>query len=160
MNDDNIISVAQLSEFARLVKGVKFKSNNKEDVYEWVGKTLGKFRYFGETKRNKGIIKNYIMQMTGYSGGNVDKLIARKKDSEKVFLKERTQNTLLFLNTKINGEKTEISYHKAFKMIFDRGSEITHEKLDEKTIFELTKKPVDKEKSRAFGSAHPILLLG
>jgi len=45
-------------------------------------------------------------------------------------------------------------------MIFDRVSEITHEKLDEKTIFELTKKPVDKEKSRAFGFAHPIWLRG
>ena len=30
--------------------------------------------------------------------------------------------------------------------------------MDEKTIFELTKKPVNKEKSRAFGSAHPIWL--
>ncbi|PIT88828.1 MAG: hypothetical protein COU29_00410 [Candidatus Magasanikbacteria bacterium CG10_big_fil_rev_8_21_14_0_10_36_32] len=43
-------------------------------------------------------------------------------------------------------------------MIFDRVSEITGEKMDEKTIFELTKKPVNKEKSRAFGSAHPIWL--
>ncbi len=68
--------------------------------------------------------------------------------------------SLLFSNTKINGEKTEISYHKAFKMIFDRVSEITGEKMDEKTIFELTKKPVNKEKSRAFGSAHPIWLPG
>lgn len=66
--------------------------------------------------------------------------------------------SLLFSNTKTNGEKTEISYHKAFKMIFDRVSEITEEKMDEKTIFELTKKPVNKEKSRAFGSAHPIWL--
>jgi len=66
--------------------------------------------------------------------------------------------SLLFSNTKINGDKTEISYQKPFQMIFDRVSEITHEKLDEKTIFELTKKPVDKEKSRAFGSAHPIWL--
>jgi hypothetical protein len=66
--------------------------------------------------------------------------------------------SLLFSNTKINGDKTEISYQKPFQMIFDRVSEITHEKLDEKTIFELTKKPVNKEKSRAFGSAHPIWL--
>jgi hypothetical protein len=66
--------------------------------------------------------------------------------------------SLLFSNTKINGEKTEISYQKPFKMIFDRVSEITGEKMDEKTIFELTKKPVNKKKSRAFGSAHPIWL--
>lgn len=100
MNDDSIVSVAQLSEFAKFAKKAKFKSNNKKEAYEWVGKTLGKFRYHSETKKNKGIIKSYIIGATGYSSDNVDKLIARKKKFGQVFLKERTQHVFPRLYTK------------------------------------------------------------
>jgi hypothetical protein len=44
-------------------------------------------------KKNKGIIKKYIVTLTGYSGGQVDKLIKRKRKFGKVFLFERTQHT-------------------------------------------------------------------
>jgi hypothetical protein len=100
MNDDSVVSVAQLSEFAKFAKHVKFNSNNKKQAYEWVGKTLGKFHYHSETKKNRGIIKNYIIGVTGYSSDNVDKLIARKKKYGKVFLKERTQHTFPRFYTK------------------------------------------------------------
>jgi len=35
MNDDSIMSVAQLSEFAKFAKVAKFKSSNKKESYEW-----------------------------------------------------------------------------------------------------------------------------
>ena len=93
MDDNHIISVAQLKELVKFGKCVKFNSNNKKETYEWIGRTLGKFQYFRESKKNKGIIKNYIMVMTGYSEGQIDKLIKRKKKYGKVFLMERTQHT-------------------------------------------------------------------
>ena len=93
MNDDHIESVAQLTELVKHGKSVKFKSNNKIQTYEWVGKTLGKFRYFSESKKNRGIIKKYMIVMTGYSEGQIDKLIKRKRKFGKVFLSKRTQHT-------------------------------------------------------------------
>lgn len=93
MNDDHIMSVSQLSELVKFGNGVKFNSSNKKETYEWVGRTLGKFRYFSESKKNRGIIKNYVITMTGYSEGQVDKLIKRKKKFGKLFLMERTQHT-------------------------------------------------------------------
>lgn len=51
-------------------------------------------------------------------------------------------------------------YQKAFKMVFERVSQMLGENVDENTTFEPLKEPVDKEKSRAFGSAHPIWLRG
>lgn len=100
MNDDSLVSVAQLREFAKLGNGAKFKSKDKKEAYEWVEKTLIKFHYLSETKKNKGIIKRYIVSMTGYSEGNVDKLISRKRHKKKVFLVERTQNTFNTFYTK------------------------------------------------------------
>jgi hypothetical protein len=93
MDDSHIMSVAQLTELVKFGKSVRFNSSNKQETYEWIGRTLGRFRYFSESKNNRGIIKNYITTMTGYSEGQVDKLIKRKKEHGKVFLMERTQHT-------------------------------------------------------------------
>lgn len=93
MDDNHIESVAQLTELVKLGKGVKFNSNNKEETYEWIGRTLGKFRYFSESKKSRGIIKNYIIVMTGYSKSQISKLIQRKKKFGDIFIKQRTQHT-------------------------------------------------------------------
>ncbi len=69
-----------------------FKSVSQEEAYEWVDKAMIKFRYFRETKRNRGIIKEYFRTMTGYSDTNIDRLIARKKLTKVIKRKERTQN--------------------------------------------------------------------
>lgn len=93
MEDNHLLSVAQLEELVKFGKCVKFNSSNKKETYEWIGRTLGKFRYFSESKKNRGIIKNYIITMTGYSEGQTDKLIAMKKKFGRVFVRERTQHT-------------------------------------------------------------------
>ncbi len=94
MKDDHLISVAQLKEFSKLGNSAKFKSNSsKVETYSWIEKSLGKFRYFSLKKGERGIVKKYIVRMTGYSGDTIDKLIARKKKFGKIFVKERTQNT-------------------------------------------------------------------
>jgi hypothetical protein len=92
-NDDHLVSVTQLKEFVKLEHCVKFKSNSsKVDTYGWVERCLSRFRYFSVSKREKSIVKRYIVKMTGYSDGAVDKLIAKKKKFGKIFVKERTQN--------------------------------------------------------------------
>ena len=93
MEDDHITSVAQLKELVKFGKSVEFNSLGKGDTYKWINHALGKFRYFSESKKNRGIIKNYIVVMTGYSDDQVKKLIKRKKVYGRVFLMERTQHT-------------------------------------------------------------------
>ncbi len=93
MNDDHITSVAQLAELVKLGNGVKFHGKDRAETYEWIGRILGRFRYFSESKKNRGIVKKYIAVMTGYSPDQADKLIYRKKKFGRVFLKERTQHT-------------------------------------------------------------------
>ena len=60
MEDDNLITVAQLKEFAKLTNSAKFKSKDKKETYEWVDKTLGKFRYRTETKKNRDRSQNCV----------------------------------------------------------------------------------------------------
>lgn len=94
MNDESVQSVAQLEEFVKLSECVELKkTGDKREAYEWIGRTLSRFRYFSETKKNKSIIKNYLVTVTGYCEEQIDKLIRRKKDTGRVFVKERTQNS-------------------------------------------------------------------
>lgn len=93
MTDDHIESVAQLAELVKLGKCVRFESKDGVGTYEWIGRTLGRFRYFGESKKNRSIIKQYIVVMTGYSESQIDKLVRRKRDTGLVILKRRTQYT-------------------------------------------------------------------
>lgn len=93
MNDDSIVSIAQAQEFLKFSQGARFSRKDKEDAYDWIGRTLGKFRYWSESKKNRGIVKQYVHSMTGYSDTQLDRLIRRKKESGRVYAKERTQPT-------------------------------------------------------------------
>jgi len=91
MIDDSVVSMAQLKELVKLGNSATFIRNNQTEAYRWINLTLGKFRYFRESKKNRGIIKQYIRSMTGYSDPQVDRLIARKKRTGRIIKKERTQ---------------------------------------------------------------------
>jgi hypothetical protein len=97
MNDDRIESIAQLQAFLKGVDGaVTFRpetkgNTNKQRMYEWIGKTLGKFRYASVRKREKGIILSYLEVMTKRSRVQLKRLCARKKE-----------NGLLLVGTKRN----------------------------------------------------------
>lgn len=93
MNDNSVVSMAQLKELIKLGNRATFIRNNQEEAYTWINTTLGKFRYFRETKKHRSIIKEYIRSMTGYSDAQVDRLILRKKKYGRIIKKERTQPT-------------------------------------------------------------------
>jgi transposase InsO family protein len=93
MNDDCVVSMAQLRELVKLGNSATFIRTDQADAYAWINTTLGKFRYFHESKKHRSIIKEYIRSMTGYSDAQIDRLIARKKRTGHIKKGERTQPT-------------------------------------------------------------------
>jgi hypothetical protein len=91
MNDDNVMSIAQLREFLKLSNSATFSSEKTSEAYEWIGRTLGKFRYTRLRKKEKGIVRRYLMVMTGYSDTQIDRFIARKKKVGRIVKRTRTQ---------------------------------------------------------------------
>ena len=84
MNDENIVSITQLKSFLKEVAVVNFSINNignknKQEMYDWVGTVLQKFRYFSLKKKEKIIVIDYIKKITGRSRPQVKKLIKKKK---------------------------------------------------------------------------------
>lgn len=93
MNDDQVVSVAQVQELVKLPPGAQFEAKSQEEAYSWIDRALDKFRYRRASKKNRGVIKRYVMMMTGYSETQVDRLIRRKRDTGRVRPRTRTQPT-------------------------------------------------------------------
>jgi len=72
---------------------ILFNVSSKKEKYQWIDSTLTKLKYFKQRKKNKGIIKEYIIQVTGLSDGRVKKLISRKKKTGRVYLGSTKKNT-------------------------------------------------------------------
>src|SRR3989344_4459073 len=84
MNDENIVSIAQLKSFLKDVVQVSFSINhignkNKQEMYDWVGTVITRFRYFSLKKKEKNIVIDYILKVTGRSRPQIKKLIKKKK---------------------------------------------------------------------------------
>jgi transposase InsO family protein len=93
MNDDNIVSIAQLREFLKLSDSAAFSRTDRDETYEWIGRTLGKFGYHRLAKKEKGVVRAYIQSVTGYSDTQLDRLIRRKREVGRVVARSRTQPT-------------------------------------------------------------------
>lgn len=86
MTDSHTLSVAQIKAFLKIDSAIKFKAVSKKEKYKWIDEVLTKFRYLSLRKRDKGIVRGYIVKMTGLSKSQVDRIIARKRRFGKAFL--------------------------------------------------------------------------
>lgn len=93
MNDSRLKSITEIKEFLKVSEGIYFSGKSKKEQYDWIGEILTKFRYFSLRKKDKSIVKTYLMKMTGLSDAQVTRLIKRKKVSGIVFLSSTKRNS-------------------------------------------------------------------
>lgn len=111
-------------------------------------------------KHKDANLKYYEMGVTVLQVAKKAWRIYINRDTEEMVDDKRLLLSLVFSNATLNGKIAQVSYHKAFKIIFDHVGELIGEKIDEKKIFEHLNKPVNKEKNGRFASVHPIWLPG
>jgi len=92
MNDSHIVSISQIKEFIKAAGDIQFQGAKRKEKYEWIANVLFRFRYFGLKKKEKSIVKKYIIQMTGYSDAQLTRLIKKKKKFGKVFADKIARN--------------------------------------------------------------------
>lgn len=98
MNDENIVSITQLRSFLKEVVEVSFNINhignkNKQEMYDWVGTGIQKFRYFSLNKKEKSIVLDYMEKITCRSRVQIKRLIGKKKKVGKIKLSIVKKNT-------------------------------------------------------------------
>lgn len=84
MNDSHMISIAQIKEFAKLTENIEFKASSRKEKYEWIEEVLARFKYFSLKKKNKSIVKSYMIRMTSFSDAQITRLVAKKKRTGKI----------------------------------------------------------------------------
>jgi len=89
MDDSRIVSIAQLKDFLKVGKDIKFIAVNKKQKYAWINNCLVKFRYLRLRKKDKSSVLKYIRQVAGLSAVHLKRLLKRRKDNKgKLFVSE------------------------------------------------------------------------
>jgi len=75
MDDSQAASLEQIRALVVANGAVRFAGQRREEVYNWVERTLVRHEYAGLRKPDKGVVRLYIAQMTGLSRAQVARLI-------------------------------------------------------------------------------------
>ena len=85
MKDTKIKNIYELEAFLKTTSGFEFRAKIKNEKYLWIEKTLGKFKYLRLKKKNRGLVRSYLIKMTGYSSPQITRLIDKyKKNNLKI----------------------------------------------------------------------------
>jgi hypothetical protein len=92
MNDKHIVNISQIREFAK-VNILEFKINSKKEKYEWINSVLNRFKYFSLRKKDRGIIRKYIKNMTGLKDSQLTMLIEKKRNTGVILLSSKKKHS-------------------------------------------------------------------
>lgn len=84
MNDEQLQTLEQVKEFIEGSHSIEFRGLNTRDKYGWVEEVLKRFRYQKLKKDGKGLIKRYLLKVTGYSRAQLTRLIGLYQQSGKI----------------------------------------------------------------------------
>lgn len=87
------MSIAQIKEFLKVAKGIHFQGTFKKEKYQWIESVLLRFRYFTLRKKERSILKNYILKMTAYSDAQLTRLIKRKRQFGKIVIRSTRRHS-------------------------------------------------------------------
>lgn len=77
MNDSHINTVEQVKDILKSGEFPAFNVVSKKEAYRWVRENLIKFSYAMLDRKSKGAIRQYLIQMTGYSRAQITRLISK-----------------------------------------------------------------------------------
>jgi len=88
MDDRRLQKIEQIRQFLEGNHEVEFEPALGEDKYQWIESVLRRFRYAGLRRTQKGLIRQYLRKVTGYSRAQVSRLIGRYNRSGQLRRKE------------------------------------------------------------------------
>jgi hypothetical protein len=84
MNDSRSMNLEELKAFVRSSASLEFKGQSREQSYAWIEERLRHYRYLHQDRSHKGVIRQYLQKMTGYSRAQLARLIAQYRGSGQV----------------------------------------------------------------------------
>ena len=84
MNDEQLQTLEQVRSFIEGNQKVQFRGLKASEKYPWIEEVLKRFRYLKLHKEGKGLIKSYLLKVTGYSRAQLTRLIRVYQEHGKV----------------------------------------------------------------------------
>ena len=75
MNDEKLTTIEQVKQFLKGSETLRFEGVSIEERYRWIESVLVRFRYYRLNRAEKGVIRQYLQKMSGYSRAQVCRLI-------------------------------------------------------------------------------------
>ncbi len=77
MRNGERLSLEQIRAFLEASEEVEFEAENRQEVYDWMSRTLREHGYDQQSRAVKGVLRAYLMKMTGLSRSRVTLLVSR-----------------------------------------------------------------------------------
>jgi hypothetical protein len=87
MDDSHATSLEQIRALVTANSVVRFTGQRRQEMYEWVERTLVRHQYACLRKPDKGVLKLYLEQMSGLSRSQVTRLITGYQQTGRVILR-------------------------------------------------------------------------
>jgi hypothetical protein len=84
MDDSEATSLEQIRAFLAGSGDVRFTGQGREEMYGWTEQTLVRHCYTALSRREKGLLRQYVARMTGLSRAQVTRLIAGYAENGRV----------------------------------------------------------------------------
>jgi hypothetical protein len=84
MDDSQATSLEQIRTLVAANSAVRFAGQRRQEVYDWVERTLVRHEYAGLRRADKGVVRLYLAQMTGLSRAQMTRLIGGYRETGRV----------------------------------------------------------------------------
>ena len=134
MNDTQLMDTGQIEQFLAGSENIQFQPLRLEERYQWIAGTLKRLDYFHLNRREKGVVRDYLMKITNYSRQQITRLIAqyrgehwigRRQRDRHCFPKKYTPEDILLLaqmdkwHDTLSGPATKKLCERAYKVFGD-----------------------------------------
>jgi transposase InsO family protein len=75
------LSLEQIRAFLEASNEIGFEAANRQQVYDWISRTLCEQEYWKQSRNVKGLLRRYLGKMTGLSRAQVARLISRYRQT-------------------------------------------------------------------------------
>lgn len=79
MNDEQLGTLEHVQTFLEGTETLQFEKAKRMEKYDWIARTLQRFKYFTLKKKGKSIVKTFVRRVTGFSDAQMTRLIDQKK---------------------------------------------------------------------------------
>lgn len=93
MNNTRSINIQEMKQVLDSTDAISFQATNNTEMYRWIEATLRENRYLKLKKKQRGIVRRYVMKMTGLKKSQATKLIAQFKATTRIKMKEYARNS-------------------------------------------------------------------